>query len=308
MTGSEKPRILFAGTPEFAATILKKLLDEKANVVAVITAPDKPAGRGLQLQSSAVKTLALANGLTVLQPERLKDPEFLSTLKNLEPDMGIVVAFRMLPEAVWALPRLGTFNLHASLLPAYRGAAPINRAIMAGEKKSGLSTFLLKQEIDTGDLLMQEELNIGENETAGSLYDRMMHRGAELVWQTAGDLWQGKLNPAAQDHSKASPAPKIFREDCKIKPQASARSVHNQVRGLNPYPGAFMEWQGKILKIHCTELSGIACPADASGSMKEEEGKLLLACADEWLSITELQPEGKRKMTAKEFLAGNKIS
>ncbi len=308
MPSPENPRILFAGTPEFAATILKKLLLEKANIIGVITAPDKPAGRGLQMQSSAVKMLAQEHGLHILQPEKLKNPEFLAELESLKPDLGIVVAFRMLPEAVWKLPRLGTFNLHASLLPAFRGAAPINRAIMAGESKTGLSTFQLQQEIDTGDLLLQEEIEIGENETAGSLYERMMHQGAGLVWKTVKGFIEGSLHPIPQDGNKASGAPKIFREDGKINPADPARKIHNQVRGLNPHPGAFLERDGKILKIHQTELSGESCLPGEFGQLASRDGKLLLACGDEWLRILEIQPEGKRKMTAREFLAGNKIN
>jgi methionyl-tRNA formyltransferase len=306
MPDSQHPRILFLGTPEFAAGILQKLLEEKANVVAVVTAPDKPAGRGLQLQTSAVKKLADQHNLRVLQPEKLKDPEFLREVIKLKPDIGVVVAFRMLPEVLWSLPPMGTVNLHASLLPAYRGAAPINRAIMAGEKKSGISTFLLKQEIDTGDLLLQEEMEIGENETAGSLYQRMMKQGSEMMWKTILGLMEGSLKPFPQDESRISAAPKIFREDCKIHPNAKAADIHNLVRGLNPYPGAFLEWHGKTIKVHATSISGESRNSRETGNLISENGQLFLVCQDELLEILELQPEGKRRMNAREFLAGNK--
>jgi methionyl-tRNA formyltransferase len=306
MPDSQHPRILFLGTPEFAAGILQKLLDEKANVVAVVTAPDKPAGRGLQLQSSAVKQLADQYNLRIFQPEKLKDPEFLNEVRTLKPDIGVVVAFRMLPEVLWSLPPMGTVNLHASLLPAYRGAAPINRAIMAGEKKSGISTFLLKQEIDTGDLLLQEEMEIGENETAGSLYHRMMQHGAEMMWKTIQGLVEGNLTPFPQDESRISAAPKIFRDDCKINPNAKAADIHNLIRGLNPYPGAFLEWQGKTLKIFATGFSGQSRSSLDTGKLISENGHLFLVCQDELLEILEIQPEGKRRMNAREFLAGNK--
>lgn len=306
MPEQKHPRILFLGTPEFAASILQKLLDEKADIAAVVTAPDKPAGRGLQLQSSAVKQLADRYGLRVFQPEKLKDPAFLEKVRKLKPELGVVVAFRMMPELLWSLPVMGTVNLHASMLPAYRGAAPINRAIMAGEQKTGISTFLLRQEIDTGDLLLQEEMIIGENENAGSLYERMMDRGAELVWNTIKGLLQGSIIPIPQNESQASPAPKIFREDCRINPQEKAAFIHNQVRGLNPFPGAFLEWHGKNLKIHETRLTEKKCENTIPGKLQSEDSRLFLACGDEWLEILELQPEGKRKMNAREFLAGNK--
>jgi methionyl-tRNA formyltransferase len=306
MSNRSGARILFLGTPEFAAGILQKLLDEKANVVGVVTAPDKPAGRGLQVQTSAVRQLAEKHKLEIFQPEKLKSPDFLAEIKELKPDLGVVVAFRMMPEALWSLPKMGTINLHASLLPSYRGAAPINRVIMEGETKSGLSTFLLKQEIDTGDLLMQEEMEIGENETAGSLYNRMMIQGADLMWKTIQGLTEGNINPIPQDESKVSAAPKIYREDCRIIPLKPAAEIHNQIRGLNPYPGAFLEWHGKTYKIHLSKKSQLVSVPGNEGKLISAEGRLYLACLDEMLEILEIQPEGKRKMTAREFLAGNK--
>jgi methionyl-tRNA formyltransferase len=306
MSNQTRTRILFLGTPEFAAGILQKLLDEKADVVGIVTAPDKPAGRGLQVQSSAVKQLAEKHKLKIFQPEKLKNQEFLDEIKELNPDLGVVVAFRMMPEVLWSMPKLGTINLHASLLPAYRGAAPINRAVMAGEIKTGISTFLLRQEIDTGDLLMQEEMEIGENETAGSLYNRMMEQGAELMWKTIQGLMDGNIKPIPQDETKVSSAPKIYREDCKINPLKTASEIHNQVRGLNPYPGAFLEWHGKNFKIHHTKKSELTSVMENAGKLISENNQLYLVCHDEKLEILEIQPEGKRKMTAREFLAGNK--
>lgn len=307
MAEQEKPGILFAGTPEIAAFVLEKLVQEGARITGVITAPDKPAGRGLQMQCSEVKHTALRLGLRIFQPDRLKEPGFLEELAECRPDLGIVVAFRMLPEEVWGLPRLGTINLHASLLPAYRGAAPINRVIMAGEKRTGISTFLLKKEIDTGDILLREEMEIGENETAGELYQRMMHRGADLVWQTACGLFEGMLTGKPQDDRLASPAPKVFREHGRINPENPAAVIHNQIRGLQPHPGAFIETDGKILKIHQSLKTNQPLRGEEPGKLILKEKKLFLTCADEYLEILRIQPEGKRIMTATEFLAGHKI-
>lgn len=307
MAARANAKIVFFGTPEIAAFVLEKLVQEGAEIAAVVTAPDKPAGRGLQLQSSAVKQMAEKHGLKLFQPEKLKNPEFLKSLQEINPALGIVVAFRMLPEEIWAMPRLGSINLHASLLPAYRGAAPINRAIMAGERVSGITTFLLKKEIDTGDILLQEKMEIGENETSGDLYLRMMTSGAELIWKTAEGLFQGILSGFPQEASRACPAPKIYREDGKINPQKTAEEIHNQIRGLQPHPGAFLDAGEKIFKIHESRKTGIACPEQYQGRLTSEKNSLLLACADEYLEILKIQPEGKRIMSAKEFLAGHKI-
>lgn len=301
-----QPKILFSGTPEIAAFVLEKLLREGARVVGVLTAPDKPAGRGLHLQSSPVKLLAQEYQLPFFQPEKLRNPDFLAQIASLNPDLGVVVAFRMLPEEVWNMPRLGTINLHASLLPAYRGAAPINRAVMAGESISGITTFQLKKEIDTGDLLLQEEMAIGENETAGELYGRMMHRGADLVWETVKGLVAGTLQGKPQNHELASPAPKIFREDTRINPEKSAFRIHNQIRGLQPHPGAFLEWEGKILKIHQSLKTEKPCGDLNAGKLVSSGNRLFLSCGDDYLEILNIQPEGKRIMSAREFLAGHK--
>lgn len=307
MLDPKKIRILFLGTPEFAATSLKKLIAEGANVVAVITAPDKPSGRGLQMHQSAVKQVAIANGLQVLQPEKLKNPEFIELLESLQIDLGIVLAFRMLPEVVWKLPKIGTFNLHASLLPQYRGAAPINWAIINGEKQTGISTFFLQHEIDTGNLLLQEEIDIGPDENVGSLYERMMVKGADLVWKTVEGIASNTLKDKPQSQECTKHAPKIFKEDCLLDFAKSAQEIHNKVRGLSPVPAAFTIWNDKIFKIYETELSPEKSLLPSGSFRQIEHGVLAVSTSDYWLILREIQPEGKRKMTAKEFLAGHKI-
>lgn len=299
-------RIVFMGTPDFAAASLQKLIDEKANVVAVITAPDKPAGRGLQLRKSAVKEVAEKAGLPILQPEKLKDPDFLEQLRSHKADLGIVVAFRMLPEVVWQMPPMGTFNLHASLLPAYRGAAPIHWAIMNGEKETGITTFFLRHEIDTGDLLLQETVAIKPDETLGELYERLQNQGADLVWKTVQGIENETLHGFPQNESKVSHAPKIHRETCQLLPDKTAFQLHNQVRGLNPAPGAFLVWNDKTLKVYRSRIRATGKPAVEAGELRIlESGVLGFACADGWLELLEVQPEGKRRMDIKEFLAGH---
>ncbi len=301
-------RILFMGTPDFAASSLQKLIDEKANVVAVVTAPDKPAGRGLHLHKSAVKEVAEAAGLKVLQPEKLKDPDFLAQIQSLEIDLGIVVAFRMLPELLWKTPKLGTFNLHASLLPKYRGAAPINWAIILGENETGNTTFFLQHEIDTGKILFQESMQIGENENAGSLYDRLRQAGAHLVWKTVEAIASGQYVEREQNEEQVVHAHKIFRETCRLDFSKSARELHNWVRGLSPYPAAWCLWEGKNLKLLRSNPTDIDCTGFPPGKFVQlSSGSLAVSSSDCWLEITELQPEGKRKMTGREFLAGHKL-
>lgn len=308
MSNPRSLRIVFLGTPEFAATCLQKLVDEKAQIVAVITAPDKPAGRGLGLQKSAVKQVAEASHLPVLQPEKLKDENFLAALQALRPDLGIVVAFRMLPQVVWQMPRLGTFNLHGSLLPQYRGAAPINRALMNGETETGITTFFLKHEIDTGDLLLQEKIAILPEDNAGSLYHKMMHQGAELVWKTVEGVASNSLKPFPQPAGPVKMAPKIFKETCLLDFRRSAAEVHNQVRGLSPLPGAFMLLKEKVFKILEGHVSSIASHGIEPGTLGQlPGGELGIATLDYWFLPTVVQPEGKRKMTAKEFLAGHPV-
>ena len=307
MLDPKKIRLLFLGTPEFAATILQKLLAENAKVVAVITAPDKPSGRGLQIHQSAVKQVAEQHGLPVLQPEKLKNAEFLETLKSFEIDLGIVVAFRMLPEVVWQMPKMGTFNLHASLLPQYRGAAPINWAILNGETETGITTFFLQHEIDTGNLLLQEKIEIGPNENVGSLYDRLMKKGADLVWKTVEGIADKSLSDFPQTGDCLKHAPKIFKEDCLLDFSLSAQQIHNKVRGLSPIPAAYTSWNGNNIKILATELITEKSTPEPGIFSQISPGVMAVSTGDNWLILNEIQPEGKRKMTAKEFLAGHKI-
>lgn len=308
-------RIVFMGTPEFAVASLKALVEAGFNIVGVITAPDKPAGRGMQLQQSPVKKFALENRLLVLQPEKLKNPEFLVELKALEADLQVVVAFRMLPELVWNMPLMGTVNLHASLLPQYRGAAPINWAIMNGEKQTGLTTFKLRQEIDTGDILLQEILSIGEDETAGELHDRMKETGAELIVKTLKGLAEGVLNeiPQHAEQGITQPdgsvlpvrdAPKINSETCRINWSNPVEIVYNLVRGLSPYPAAFIIINERMMKIFKSKKEP-CFPAISEGEY-ETDGKTFLkfACTNGYLHLLEVQQEGKKKMTIDEFLRG----
>ncbi len=236
-------RIVFLGTPDFAVESLRRIVDGGYNVVGVVTMPDKPAGRGKHLQQSAVKQFAVSRGLKVMQPERLKDDAFVEELRSLQADLFIVIAFRMLPEVVWSMPRLGTFNLHASLLPRYRGAAPINRAVMNGDAETGVTTFFLKHEIDTGDIIAQERIAIGPDEDAGSVHDRLMELGATLTIDTIEHILAGDLKPIPQDEllkgEEPTPAPKIFKDTCRIDWNSPARDIHNHVRGLAPYPAAW---------------------------------------------------------------------
>lgn len=302
--------VVFMGTPEFAVSILERLLQDGIRVKAVVTAPDKPSGRGLKVHESAVKQKALEHNLPILQPVKLKDPEFLGELEALHADLFVVVAFRMLPKEVWNMPPKGTINLHASLLPNYRGAAPINWAIINGEQKTGVSTFFLNEEIDTGAIIEQAETAIGENETVGELYSRLMSIGADLVSSSLKKIESGQVQAVEQtalDLSQIKRAPKIFREDCEIDLSKSAQEVHNHIRGLSPYPAAWMNWKDKngdtkVFKIYKSELSGELVGEQKLIGKKDE---ILLACADEYIRILEIQAEGKRRMSAKDFLLGN---
>jgi len=307
MLDPRKIKILFLGTPEFAAETLQKLVVENANIVGVVTAPDKQSGRGLHFHQSAVKQVAEKHGLKIFQPEKLKNPDFLAELNSLEIDLGIVVAFRMLPELVWQMPKMGTFNLHASLLPHYRGAAPINRAIMNGETETGITTFFLQHEIDTGNLLLQEKVLIEADENVGRLYERLMNQGAELVWKTVEGIALNSIVELPQKEDILKHAPKIFREDCQIDFSKPARSIHNQVRGLSPVPAAFTNWNGKNLKIFQTKLTEEKNEVPPGTFSQIQPGVMAVATGDNWLQLLEIQPEGKRKMTAKEFLAGHKM-
>ncbi len=308
----EDLRIVYLGTPEFAAASLQALVEGGYNVVAVVTMPDKPAGRGHQLQYSDVKKYALSVGLPVLQPEKLKDEAFLEELRSYHADLQIVVAFRMLPEVVWAMPRLGTFNLHASLLPQYRGAAPINRAVMNGDTETGATTFLLKHEIDTGNMILQERLPIGPDENVGSVHDRLMALGTGLVTRTVDLIIdcenQGIPVPTTPQPEIAElrPAPKIFKEDCEIPfAQMTAQEVHNFVRGLSPYPAAWAN-----LNINGQEFENVKIFAvetmdnGAKWAGQSDKSSIIVPCKEGAVRILELQAPGKKRMDARAFLNG----
>lgn len=288
------------GTPEFAVASLDALLANKYNVVAVVTAPDKPAGRGMEIQQSAVKKFAVQNNIPVLQPDKLRDPQFLDSLKSYNSNIQVVVAFRMLPEVVWNMPAFGTINVHASLLPDYRGAAPINRAIMNGETVTGVTTFLLQQEIDTGNILLQKEVKIDKTDNAGTLHDKLKEEGAKLLIKTL----EGTLLGTPQKHTNSHKhAPKIFPADCEIDWNKPAENINNLIRGLSPYPTAFTKLEGKKLKIFSAEIS--------SGKSKTPgeiltDGKTYfeISCADKNLKILNLQLEGKKRMPVEDFLRG----
>ena len=308
-------RIVFMGTPEFAVFILDKLFQSNHQIVGVVTATDKPAGRGQQLKSSAVKDFAVANNLNLIQPESLKDPIFVDELRNLEADLFVVVAFRMLPEIVWSIPPKGTINLHASLLPQYRGAAPINWAIINGEEKTGVTTFFINEDIDTGNIIDSEEVEITENMTVGELYVQLMETGSVLTLETVNAISLNTVVPKNQDdliHSELKHAPKIFRPTCEIKWHNSARTNHNLIRGLSPYPGAWTllyNAQKKELvqfKLLDSKKSGIKVK-NSKNLLIHQDG-ILLPCSDEYLIISKLQPEGKRAMDFKDFIAGHNLA
>lgn len=298
------------GTPDFAVPSLDALNQSPNHtVVGVVTAPDKPAGRGLQLTPSPVKVYATQHNIPVLQPEKLRNAEFLAALQAWQADVFVVVAFRMLPEAVWAMPPRGTFNLHASLLPNYRGAAPINWAVAQGEKESGATTFFLDKEIDTGSVLLQYRVAIPDNWNAGDLHDHLMHAGAALVLQTADAIESGTLQPQPQDEAMAvHRAPKIFKETCQLSFEHPAAQVRNFIRGMAPYPGAWTTLDGKICKLFETAISDVAKPAaTAVGEMFSQDGRLYVVCSDGVLEILQLQLEGKKRMAADAFLRGYRI-
>lgn len=312
---NESPlKIIFMGTPDFAVASLDILVKNKFNIVGVVTAPDKPAGRGLEIHQSAIKKYAVEKGLTVLQPEKLKSDEFIAQLKALNADLQIVVAFRMLPEIVWRMPRLGTFNLHASLLPQYRGAAPINWAVINGEAESGVTTFFLQHEIDTGKIIYREKVAIDENETAGDLHDKLMNTGADLVLKTVTAI-QNKSYTETDQTQFIRPgevlrhAPKIFKDDCRIDWSKSVTEIHNTIRGLSPHPGAFTELvspQGKTftVKLFKTSKELDALPTAASAISTDATSYLKVSAKGGNVCIHELQLAGKKRMTTTEFLRG----
>ena len=305
-------RIVFMGTPEFASTSLRRLVDEGYNIVAVVTTPDKPAGRGQKMHLSDVKLTALNLGLPLLQPEKLRDEEFLAALRALQPDLGIVIAFRMLPEVVWAMPRLGTFNLHASLLPEYRGAAPINWAIINGETRTGVTTFLLNHEIDKGAIIEQEAVDILAEDNIGTLYDKLMNIGSELVVRTVEKVASGGYATIEQmhiDEATLKPAPKIFKDDCKVDWSRSGRDIVNLVRGLAPYPAAWTPIYREGEECGSIKLFGVRFEADnKTGSVGEVitdmRTYLGVRCHDGVIYLDDLQLAGKRRMAIKELLLG----
>lgn len=305
-------KIVFFGTPEFAVKSLDSIIKAGFNVAAVVTMPDKMAGRGHKLLESDVKKYALAHNLKILQPEKLKDPAFITELKQLQADLFVVIAFRMLPEIVWSMPPLGTFNLHASLLPKYRGAAPINRAIMNGEKESGVTTFFLKHEIDTGDIIEQKRIDILPEDDAGSLHDKLMELGAEMVVNTLRQIQNEKVTPSPQPEGEHIPAPKIFKETCHIDWNMEAEKIHNLVRGLSPYPGAWTNYflagndkEPVEIKIFRTSI-----PQDNElsplnpGEILLLKNRLIVGTGSGLIEILSLQPSGKKRMETEAFLRG----
>ena len=304
-------RIIYMGTPDFAVESLRALVEGGYNVVAVVTMPDKPAGRGHQLQYSAVKQYALSVGLPLLQPQRLKDESFLEELRSYQADLQIVVAFRMLPEVVWDMPRLGTFNLHASLLPQYRGAAPINWAVMNGDSETGATTFMLQHEIDTGNIILQERISIADDENVGSVHDRLMTMGAGLVTRTVDAIVDAEnqgvaISTIPQDESIVlRPAPKIFKDTCAIDFSRTAEQIRNHVRGLSPYPAA---WINEMPTSHplADVLKGAKVYKVALTQHAEQKGHIIVPCADGYIDILELQLPGKKRMDAAALLNGLK--
>ena len=301
-------RIVFLGTPEFAVVSLDKLVIAGYNIVGVITAPDKPAGRGMHLTESAVKKYALEKNLKIIQPEKLKASEFLQELKSLKADLQVVVAFRMLPEVVWSMPPMGTINVHGSLLPQYRGAAPINWAIINGEKETGVTTFKLQHAIDTGDILLSQKIKITEDETAGELHDRMKEIGAELLLKTINGLGEGTLQETPQEQLLTlEHAPKIFTETCKIDWTKNVDEIYNLIRGLSPYPTAFTFLKDKKLKVYRAEKEITESNKNAGEYITDNKKILKFACNNGFISVKELQLEGKKKMHVEDFLRGFKL-
>lgn len=303
----QHPRIVFMGTPEFAVASLAALYETGYNIVGVITTPDKPAGRNMKLQESAVKKYAIEKGLNILQPDKLKNPLFIEPLKKLQPDLQIVVAFRMLPEVVWNLPNMGTINVHGSLLPQYRGAAPINWAIINGEKETGVTTFKLKHEIDTGDILLQESIPISDTATAGDIHDKMKEVGAQLLLKTVSGLIDNNIKENPQpfiSENQLKKAPKIFTDTCEIDWNNNCSSIYNLIRGLSPYPGAFTRIDNKILKIFSSEKQIVLHNEQAGKYFTDGKTYLKFACIDGFIYLKKIQLEGKKRMIIEDFLKG----
>lgn len=306
----KKLRIVFMGTPEFAVESLRYLSENGYEIAAVVTVPDKPAGRGLKLRESAVKRFAINLGLQVLQPASLKDPDFIAALSALNANLFVVVAFRKLPDVVWMMPEYGTFNLHASLLPDYRGAAPINHAVINGESTTGVTTFFLNSEIDTGKIIMNRSVNVGPNETAGELHDRLMITGAQVVVETVKTISEGPFNVVDQPATATGikPAPRIFREHCRIDWSKTVSEVHNLIRGLSPYPGAYSTLniseqvtEVKILRSAIISTDDKLLPGEVTIM---DRSRLLVSCSDGFIEILQLQAAGKKEMMASDFLRG----
>ncbi|MEE1337877.1 MAG: methionyl-tRNA formyltransferase [Muribaculaceae bacterium] len=312
----ESLKIVFFGTPDFAVESLDRLVSGGYNIVGVVTMPDKAAGRGHKMFQSPVKEYALAHNLKLMQPANLKDPEFVEELRSLNADLQIVIAFRMMPEVVWNMPPLGTFNLHASLLPKYRGAAPINWAVMNGDKETGVTTFFLKHEIDTGDIIQQEKIEIAETDNVGVVHDRLMTLGAGMVVETVDAIIAGTVKPIPQEDllnkdEEPTPAPKIFKETCEIDFKRTAREVYNHIRGLSPYPAAWTTIKDAngtefALKIYETELPSEIVVGEP-GAVVATKDTLTFACADGSIEVKSIQLAGKKRMTTAEFLRGFKL-
>ncbi len=304
-------RIVFMGTPQFAVASLDELVKAGSDIVGVVTAPDKPAGRGQKINESAVKQYAVENGLTVLQPTNLKDPVFLEKLNSLGADLQVVVAFRMLPEVVWNMPPKGTINLHASLLPQYRGAAPINWVLINGEKESGVTTFFLKHEIDTGDILFTEKITLTGHETAGELHDRLMNKGSGLLVKTVKAVESGRYNEHPQSQLaegiELKSAPKLFKEHGNIDWNKPAEDIYNLIRGLSPTPAAYTTFNDKTLKIYAAECQLSQPGISPSGFLTDGKTYLKFAAQDGFLSVTDIQLEGKKRMGIEDFLRGTKL-
>lgn len=301
-------KIVFMGTPEFAIPSLQKILQSKHEVALVVSAPDKERGRGKQISYTPVKDFAIKNNLEVLTPISLKDEKFIAKLQEMEADLFVVVAFRILPKEVYSIPRLGSFNLHGSLLPKYRGAAPIQWSIINGEKHTGVTTFFLEDKVDTGNIILQEELSIEEDYDLGTVYEKLMNIGADLVIKTIEVIDKGKINLLLQDESLSSPAPKITKEICRIDWKMPAERIHNLVRGLSPYPAAFFEHEKKNYKVYKTRIDHSIKPfSEKPGAIKSSKTEIFVQTHDAVLQILELQPEGRKRMTAEEFLRGYKF-
>lgn len=302
-------KIIFFGTPDFAVASLQKIMEAGFEVAAVVTAPDKQAGRGLKLQQSAVKQFAVEKNLPVLQPEKLKNPDFIEELRAYNADLFVIIAFRMLPEAVWNMPHLGSINLHGSLLPQYRGAAPINWAVINGEKETGVTTFFLKHQIDTGSIILRDKIEITETDTAGTVHDKLMVVGAELMVRTLTVIESNSYTLEEQDLSvETKHAPKIFKDDCLIDFSKTTEAVYNFIRGLSPYPTAWTKLGSQTLKVFWADKE-IDESASTSGTLLSDNKKYIkVACADGWLSLKDIQLEGKKRMGVEEFLRGFDIS